>query len=171
MDCLKNLTACQGCTKKHAKCSWKDVKEEELREGRHLEMSTEEHEHSDTMHSSPDGGEITPARESPNANGTSDAISHTPPLYEFEHTPARHPPALVVEKSTEIEISHEDYTPEMEKIIEHVVKINGDVARRVEVREAAQRSIEDDDDDDDEGDRLQNIVAKVMRSASQTANS
>lgn len=31
MDCLKNLTACQGCTKKHAKCSWKDVREEELR--------------------------------------------------------------------------------------------------------------------------------------------
>ncbi|KAL1861153.1 hypothetical protein Plec18170_001668 [Paecilomyces lecythidis] len=34
MDCLKNLTACMGCTKKHAKCSWKDVKEEELREFR-----------------------------------------------------------------------------------------------------------------------------------------
>ncbi|KAL3708336.1 hypothetical protein TMatcc_006320 [Talaromyces marneffei ATCC 18224] len=32
MDCLKNLTACMGCTKKHAKCSWKDVKEEELRD-------------------------------------------------------------------------------------------------------------------------------------------
>ncbi|KAJ5682620.1 hypothetical protein N7462_005785 [Penicillium macrosclerotiorum] len=31
MDCLKNLTACVGCTKKHAKCSWRDVKEEELR--------------------------------------------------------------------------------------------------------------------------------------------
>lgn len=32
MDCLKNLTACMGCTRKHAKCSWKDVKEDELRE-------------------------------------------------------------------------------------------------------------------------------------------
>jgi hypothetical protein len=30
MDCLKNLTACLGCTKKHAKCSWKDVRVEEL---------------------------------------------------------------------------------------------------------------------------------------------
>ena len=30
MDCLKNLTACQGCTKKHAKCSWKDVSDQEL---------------------------------------------------------------------------------------------------------------------------------------------
>ncbi|KNG88672.1 putative C6 finger domain protein [Aspergillus nomiae NRRL 13137] len=34
MDCLKNLTACMGCTKKHAKCSWKDVKAEELQEAR-----------------------------------------------------------------------------------------------------------------------------------------
>ncbi|KAJ5753184.1 hypothetical protein N7520_010101 [Penicillium odoratum] len=31
MDCLKNLTACVGCTKKHAKCSWRDVKEDEIR--------------------------------------------------------------------------------------------------------------------------------------------
>ena len=30
MDCLKNLTACLGCTKKHAKCSWKDVTDDEL---------------------------------------------------------------------------------------------------------------------------------------------
>jgi hypothetical protein len=30
MDCLKNLTACMGCTKKHAKCSWKDVMPDEL---------------------------------------------------------------------------------------------------------------------------------------------
>ncbi|OAT10620.1 C6 finger domain-containing protein [Blastomyces gilchristii SLH14081] len=32
MDCHKNLTACMGCTKKHAKCSWKEVKIEELHE-------------------------------------------------------------------------------------------------------------------------------------------
>lgn len=38
MDCLKNLTACLGCTKKHAKCSWKDVRPEELAE---FEKSTE----------------------------------------------------------------------------------------------------------------------------------
>jgi hypothetical protein len=30
MDCIKNLTACQGCTKKHAKCSWKEVQLAEL---------------------------------------------------------------------------------------------------------------------------------------------
>lgn len=31
MDCAKNLTACLGCTKKHAKCSWKDVEPDELK--------------------------------------------------------------------------------------------------------------------------------------------
>jgi hypothetical protein len=30
MDCMKNLTACLGCTKKHAKCAWKEVRPEEL---------------------------------------------------------------------------------------------------------------------------------------------
>lgn len=29
LQCTKNLTACQGCTKKHAKCSWKSVTEDE----------------------------------------------------------------------------------------------------------------------------------------------
>ncbi|RMZ74862.1 hypothetical protein DV737_g5674, partial [Chaetothyriales sp. CBS 132003] len=37
MDCLKNLTACMGCTKKHAKCSWKDVRQEELGESEQKE--------------------------------------------------------------------------------------------------------------------------------------
>jgi hypothetical protein len=29
-DCTKHLTACSACTKKHAKCSWKDIKDGEL---------------------------------------------------------------------------------------------------------------------------------------------
>jgi hypothetical protein len=29
-DCTKHLTACSACTKKHAKCSWKDIKDSEL---------------------------------------------------------------------------------------------------------------------------------------------
>lgn len=29
-DCTKHLTACSACTKKHAKCSWKDLKDGEL---------------------------------------------------------------------------------------------------------------------------------------------
>ncbi|KAM7216637.1 hypothetical protein V8F06_007952, partial [Rhypophila decipiens] len=28
--CVKNLTSCQGCTKKHAKCTWKSVTDDEI---------------------------------------------------------------------------------------------------------------------------------------------
>lgn len=30
MECLKNLSACIGCTKKHAKCSWRQVRDGEM---------------------------------------------------------------------------------------------------------------------------------------------
>lgn len=36
MDCVKNLTSCAGCTKKHARCHWKDVSRDELGDLDHL---------------------------------------------------------------------------------------------------------------------------------------
>ncbi|QIW96177.1 hypothetical protein AMS68_001695 [Peltaster fructicola] len=36
MDCVKNLTSCAGCTKKHARCHWRDVNRDELRDLDHL---------------------------------------------------------------------------------------------------------------------------------------
>lgn len=30
MDCVKNLTSCAGCTKKHARCHWRDVSRDEV---------------------------------------------------------------------------------------------------------------------------------------------
>ena len=42
MDCLKNLTACLGCTKKHAKCSWKDVIDDELRENPYVPKTSQD---------------------------------------------------------------------------------------------------------------------------------
>lgn len=62
MDCLKNLTACMGCTKKHAKCSWKEVRDEELAENPFVRNSGDEAaEGSDHRASYPDttmsGGE------------------------------------------------------------------------------------------------------------------
>ncbi|CAI4218255.1 unnamed protein product [Parascedosporium putredinis] len=32
VECVKHLTACQGCTKKHAKCTWRMATEEEIAE-------------------------------------------------------------------------------------------------------------------------------------------
>jgi len=43
MDCLKNLTACMGCTKKHAKCAWREVEEEEMLEGREEHAGSDGH--------------------------------------------------------------------------------------------------------------------------------
>jgi hypothetical protein len=40
MDCLKNLTACMGCTKKHAKCSWREVRGNEVRGGTYSHPSS-----------------------------------------------------------------------------------------------------------------------------------
>ena len=41
-DCTKHLTACQACTKKHAKCSWKDIKEGELDYVPHLSSAPQQ---------------------------------------------------------------------------------------------------------------------------------
>jgi hypothetical protein len=40
-DCTKHLTACSACTKKHAKCSWKDIKEGELDFVPHIPVPSE----------------------------------------------------------------------------------------------------------------------------------
>ena len=47
MDCLKNLTACMGCTRKHAKCTWKDVREDELHEVRAARAERHSHDHTE----------------------------------------------------------------------------------------------------------------------------
>ncbi|KXT07202.1 hypothetical protein AC578_2323 [Pseudocercospora eumusae] len=40
MDCVKNLTSCAGCTRKHARCHWRDVSRDELGALDHLMDST-----------------------------------------------------------------------------------------------------------------------------------
>ncbi|KAL1592230.1 hypothetical protein SLS60_011307 [Paraconiothyrium brasiliense] len=55
MDCLKNLTACMGCTRKHAKCSWREVRENEIRGSYSHPPSTGV---ISSMHSESDEGEV-----------------------------------------------------------------------------------------------------------------
>ena len=92
MDCLKNLTACMGCTKKHAKCSWKDVKVEELRE---TQPSSSGKDHQGT-----NSGEEVTEGDSSNQDldhgrrGTvtpSGSVSHVRPASEPQ-LPSRDPP-------------------------------------------------------------------------------
>ena len=40
MDCVKNLTSCAGCTRKHARCHWRDVSRDELGALDHVMDST-----------------------------------------------------------------------------------------------------------------------------------
>lgn len=84
MDCLKNLTACMGCTKKHAKCSWRDVKEEELRDYQprtqpraHAEEQQDfsRHPGSDSSHHQQDEQHNTDQPHPPN------------PIYSHDHHP------------------------------------------------------------------------------------
>lgn len=80
MDCLKNLTACMGCTKKHAKCSWKEVRESELRGGSiaHPPRGT-----SSGIHSESDDGEPNP-----NGHAHDRASTASPPGVLSPHHPS-----------------------------------------------------------------------------------
>lgn len=72
MDCLKNLTACMGCTKKHAKCSWRDVKEDEIRGQQLLRHN---HEQADVRDS---GRASMPAVPTDNREGRETDHTHEP---------------------------------------------------------------------------------------------
>ncbi|KAJ4373157.1 hypothetical protein N0V83_003448 [Neocucurbitaria cava] len=98
MDCLKNLTACMGCTKKHAKCSWKEVREAELRGNFSYPPATNSNPHSET--SDLDSGDRAStgspaAMMSPSRHGLTPSSSHIPPPPNSnnnngQHTPLQH---------------------------------------------------------------------------------
>ena len=110
MDCLKNLTACMGCTKKHAKCSWKEVREPELRGGftyppgttMNSQSETSDHESHDRASTaspaqmmSPTHHGLTPSHIS-SSNGQHTPQHQTPHHHQSEqhpHDDARIPPS------------------------------------------------------------------------------
>jgi hypothetical protein len=89
MDCLKNLTACMGCTKKHAKCSWKEVREGELRGGFTYPPGTTSNGQSETSdHESHDrASTASPAMLSPPRHGLTPSHVSTS---TGQHTPQHH---------------------------------------------------------------------------------
>lgn len=110
MDCLKNLTACMGCTKKHAKCSWKDVKQEELLETQNQEHASQEQSDTATAASgttreeqrqapAPNPSESAPASANPanrRASEPQPAAKEVPPKRAAsEHGPASQPATQV----------------------------------------------------------------------------
>ena len=72
MDCLKNLTACMGCTKKHAKCSWKDVEEQELKDHPFVLRIRKEEEGNSEGEGSRNGGDGSRKRQYSHERGVRD---------------------------------------------------------------------------------------------------
>jgi hypothetical protein len=97
MDCLKNLTACMGCTKKHAKCAWREVREGELRgnythppPGSNVHSETSDHE-SRASTASP-AAMLSPPRHASNGGHTPQHLPHHPPQVQPEHQPEHQRP-------------------------------------------------------------------------------
>ena len=72
MDCLKNLTACMGCTKKHAKCSWKDVEEQELKDHPFVLRIRNKEEGNSEGEGSRSGGDVSRKRQYSQERGVRD---------------------------------------------------------------------------------------------------
>lgn len=106
MDCLKNLTACMGCTKKHAKCSWKEVREGELRSNyahpsgtnSNMHSETSDHESGDRASTASPAGMLSPSRHglasshmgSSNGGHTPQPMPHHPAPAQNEYPQGEH---------------------------------------------------------------------------------
>ena len=159
MDCLKNLTACMGCTKKHAKCSWKDVREEELRDGRSTQIT-------DSPNNGHSGIDVDLSE-----NAVDDIPSaHQTPIVEsaaMQDEVRRTAAPIQVHAEERVEIP----TPPAEVKASPIGQPLQETANeRVHYSKytlvpPVRESIEQDDND--EGDRLQALAAQVYRTASQ----
>lgn len=169
MDCLKNLTACMGCTKKHAKCSWKDVRVDELQrtapviDGDEQPSAAEEETRdipninpSPAKEASPDQGQSqSPSHpesiredtrdskgESPTQAATAEARGSEKPEEDKPRFDVRPPPMAQQQANGRGQYTPFYFSPQVKDSIEH--------------------------DENDEGDRLQALAAQVYRSASQS---
>ncbi|KIY02344.1 uncharacterized protein Z520_02482 [Fonsecaea multimorphosa CBS 102226] len=187
MDCLKNLTACMGCTKKHAKCSWKEVKAEEL------QLTGPESTSPDRETAREDlGRESAPPL---SAGSTLESNRHADEMQRSASI-ARASLDLAGEKSLTakdggLRETQAESTAKVERIPASASTGRFDVRPPPlvqQLQDAAddrspsgpssyrptfsprERDYMEDHDDDDEGDRLQALAARVYRSASQTGH-
>ncbi|KZZ93899.1 C6 finger domain protein [Ascosphaera apis ARSEF 7405] len=75
--CEKHMTACRGCTKKHAKCSWKNVKPEELQDDRHSTQSSTRPQKSEKKKRNSPGAK-GPSSGAAKSNQTTPTLAHHP---------------------------------------------------------------------------------------------
>ncbi|KAF1830429.1 hypothetical protein BDW02DRAFT_100879 [Decorospora gaudefroyi] len=133
MDCLKNLTACMGCTKKHAKCSWREVREPELRGGftyaasstSNGQSETSDHESGDRTSTASPAAMLSPPHHGTTPSHVSSTNGHHTPQHlsssshpQRQQTEQHSQPLLLHEMSHEPRIPPSRSTPperEMER--------------------------------------------------------
>jgi hypothetical protein len=182
MDCLKNLTACLGCTKKHAKCSWKDVRIEELqRTAKTVNKTVESIEQPMPLEAKKDVEmqEIltaplpTAPEPSPMVEIQSQPPSHAESVAEAEKPIPVDVPADAPEQATEPEESTsekvDDDKPRFDVRPPPVAQPQSN-GRGQYTPFSYYPQVKDsiENDENDEGDRLQALAAQVYRSASQS---
>lgn len=168
MDCLKNLTACMGCTKKHAKCSWKDVREEELRDGRLGDvLASPENGATSTEYEAVEvvaDEHPPPMQRTPLAETAQEAAQHTSPPVRLVSASVLAPPSVAAEEHVDIPTPPAEVKSFIGQQLQEAASGRIHHSKYTLVPPLRQ-SIEQDDND--EGDRLQALAAQVYRTASQ----
>ncbi|KAK5561480.1 hypothetical protein LTR46_000285 [Exophiala xenobiotica] len=175
MDCLKNLTACMGCTKKHAKCSWRDVRPDELQlAGLGTEATS--------------ATEIVPplsAGSTIEVNPPSEAVIRSASIARASldltegklDTPSKEMAAPVAESrriiptlSGSSPARFDVRPPPLTQQLQNAANSRSTESRSFGGMLSPREKERAKDDDDDEGDRLQALAARVYRTASQSGH-
>jgi hypothetical protein len=148
-----------GCTKKHAKCSWKDVREEELRDGRSTQIT-------DSPNNGHSGIDVDLSE-----NAVDDIPSaHQTPIVEsaaMQDDVRRTAPPIQAHTEERVEIPTPPAEVKASPIGQQLQETANDRVHysKYTLVPPVRESIEQDDTD--EGDRLQALAAQVYRTASQ----
>ena len=165
MDCIKNLTACLGCTRKHAKCSWKDVRREELdesdREGDILESESESDDEEPVNTVARGSAVVTKMFPNLQNRHTSHSQATVAVSKDVESTDTTYNSETSARKSTEPTGRGGAQVDERSVIMADISS-----SHSKQPHPHGQSAVEEDDDEDG-GDRLQALAARVYRSASQ----
>jgi len=186
MDCLKNLTACMGCTKKHAKCSWKEVKASEL-QGTAQTVPTERESGpapsgldsappmsaGSTIEVSRPPDEIRPPSQGRTSLGSAhdrdrEAKAHDESVAKSEPTRRSEPAQSPSTTSARFDVRPPPLVPQTQE------GPNGRSPQgqggRGSFGVGGSAVASQGDDDDDQGDRLQAMASRVYRTASQSGH-
>lgn len=187
MDCLKNLTACIGCTKKHAKCSWKEVTAEELAASGIKTDKDKEHV-DEVMEDAPPSAGARKASDASRSKVNKPGIRYHSPLdatisYDEPNDTIEvasikssvappgmtSPPPSSARSTSHASPRFNVRPPPLEQQLEDAANGKGHGSRRTPSHgeSGKEKPRVKDRIDEDEGDRLQALAAQVYRSASQ----